>query len=85
VETNTSGHVIGGVLSQEKEEEKWKLIALLSRTIQAAEKNYEIHNKELLAIVKTLTKRRQYLLDTTKKSEVWTDYENLKYFNKLNE
>ena len=58
VETNTSGHVIGGVLSQEKEEEKQKLIALLSRTIQAAEKNYKIHNKELLAIVKPLTKRR---------------------------
>jgi len=35
VETGTSGHVIEGVLSQEQEE-KWKLIAFLSRTIQPA-------------------------------------------------
>ena len=28
----------------------------LSRTMQSAEKNYEIYNKELLAIVKALTK-----------------------------
>jgi len=32
VETNVSGHTIGGVLSQEQEG-KWKLIAFLSRTI----------------------------------------------------
>jgi len=45
--------------------------------------NYEIYNKELLAIVKALTKWRQYLLDTTKRFEVWTDHENLKYLRKL--
>ena len=28
----------------------------LSRTMQSAEKNYEIYNKELLAIVEALTK-----------------------------
>ena len=57
VETDASGHAIGGVLSQEQEE-KWKLIAFLSRTIQPAERNYEIYNKELLVIVKALTKWR---------------------------
>jgi len=55
VETDTSGHAIGGVLSQEQEG-KWKPIAFLSRTIQPAEQNYEIYNKKLLAIVDTLTK-----------------------------
>ena len=33
VEMDTSGHAIGGVLSQEQEG-KWKPIAFLSRTIQ---------------------------------------------------
>jgi len=51
--------------------------------MQAAEKNYEIYNKELLAIVKALTKYRQYLLDATEKFKVWTDHENLKYFREL--
>jgi len=43
--------------------------------------------QKLLAIVEAITKWRQYLLDTTEKFEVWTDYENLKYFrepHKLN-
>jgi len=55
VETDVLGHAIGGVLSQEQEG-KWKPIAFLSRTIQPAEQNYEIYDKELLAIVKALTK-----------------------------
>jgi len=57
VETDASGHVIGGVLSQEQEG-KWKPIAFLSRTMQPAEQNYKIYDKELLAIVEALTKWR---------------------------
>ena len=45
--------------------------------------NYKIYDKELLAIVKALTKWKQYLLDTTEKFKVWTDHKNLKYFWKL--
>jgi len=47
VETDISEHAIGGVLSQEQEG-KWKPIAFLSRTMQPAERNYEIYDKELL-------------------------------------
>ena len=55
VETDTSGHAIGGVLSQEQNG-RWKPIVFLSRIIQPAERNYEIYDKKLLAIVETLTK-----------------------------
>ena len=55
VKMDTSDHTIGGVLSQEQDG-KWKPIAFLSRMMQPAERNYEIYNKELLAIVKALTK-----------------------------
>ena len=48
--------------------------------MQPVERNYKIYDKELLAIVKALTKWRQYLLDVTEKFKVWTDHENLKYF-----
>jgi len=87
VEMDASGHAIGGVLSQEQDG-KWKPIAFLSRMMQAAERNYEIYNKELLAIVEALAKWRQYLLDAAEPFEVWTDHKNLKYFrepHKLNE
>ena len=55
VEMDASEHAIEGVLSQEQEG-KWKPIAFLSRTMQPAERNYEIYNKELLAIVEALAK-----------------------------
>ncbi len=80
VETDTSGHAIGGVLSQEQEG-KWKPIAFLSRTMQPVKRNYEIYDKELLAIVKALTKWRQYLLDTMEPFEVWTDHKRNTYKN----
>ena len=86
METDASGHAIRGVLSQEQEG-KWKPIAFLLRTMQPVERNYEIYDKELLAIVEALAKWRQYLLDAKEPFEVWTDHENLKYFrepHKLN-
>ena len=82
METNVSEHAIGGVLSQEQEG-KWKPIAFLSRKMQLVERNYEIYNKELLAIVEALAKWRQYLLDAIELFEIWTDHENLKYFREL--
>ena len=56
-ETDASGHAIGGVLFQEQDR-KWKPIAFLSRIIQPMERNYEIYDKELLAIVEALIKWR---------------------------
>ena len=79
METDTSEHTIGGVLFQEKEG-KWKPIAFLSRTMQLVERNYKIYDKELLAIIETLSKWRQYLLNAIEPFEIWIDYKNLKYF-----
>ena len=50
VETDVLGHTIGEVLFWEQKG-KWKPIAFLLRTIQPAERNYEIYDKELLVIV----------------------------------
>ena len=48
--------------------------------MQPAERNYKIYDKELLAIVEALTKWRQYLLNALETFKIWTDHENLKYF-----
>ena len=69
VEVDASGHTIGGVLLQEQEG-KWKPVAFLSRTMSPVERNYEIYDKELLAIFEALDKWRQYLLDAVEKFEV---------------
>ena len=55
VEMDALKYTIGEVLSQEQDR-KWKPIAFLSRIMQPVERNYKIYDKELLAIVETLTK-----------------------------
>jgi len=69
VKIDVSEHAIERVLSQEQEG-KWRPIAFLSRTMQPAERNYEIYDKELLAIVEVLSKWKQYLLDTKEPFEI---------------
>jgi hypothetical protein len=51
VETDTSDFALGGTLSQTAEDEKLHPNAFNSRKFLPAEINYEIHDKELLAIV----------------------------------
>jgi len=47
------------------------------------ERNYEIHNKEMLAVVRCLEAWRHFLKKTIVKFEIWTDYKNLEYFIKV--
>jgi len=44
------------------------------------ERNYEIHDKEMLAIIRVLEKWRHFLEGATHPVEIWTDHKNLKYF-----
>jgi len=46
----------------------------------AAEMNYDIHNKELLAIYEAFCKWRHYLEGMSIPVEVLTDHKNLIYF-----
>jgi len=46
------------------------------------ERNYEIHNKEMLAVVRYLKAWRHFLEGTTTKFKIWTDHKNLEYFIK---
>ncbi|KAJ1602776.1 hypothetical protein NDA14_000872 [Ustilago hordei] len=54
LETDASDFAIAGVLKQEHEG-RWHPVAFYSRKMSSAEKNYEIHDKELLAVVACLT------------------------------
>jgi len=82
MEVNTLDYAIGGVLSMECEDRRWRPVAYLSKSLNETERNYEIHNKEILAVIRGLENWR-YLLEGTKfKFEVWTDHKNLEYFMK---
>jgi len=42
--------------------------------------NYEIHDKEMLAIIRALEEWRYFLEGATHLVEIWTDHKNLEYF-----
>jgi len=44
------------------------------------EQNYEIYDKEMLAIIWALEKWRHFLEGMTHLVEIWTDHKNLEYF-----
>jgi hypothetical protein len=44
------------------------------------ERNYEIHDTEMLAIIRGLEERRHYLEGARHPVEIWTDHKNLEYF-----
>jgi len=58
------------------------LVAYLSKSLDKMERNYEIHNKEILAVIRELENWRHLLEDTKFRFKVWTDYKNLEYFMK---
>jgi len=82
LETNASGYAIGGVLSQQQKNSLWKSITYLSKAMNETERNYEIYDWELLAIMEELKQWKQYLIGNDQ-FEIWTDHKNLGYFKKL--
>ena len=81
LETDASDFALGAVLSQ-KQDGKWKPVAYISKTLTQTERNYEIYDKELLAIITALEQFRHYLMGAAQKFEIWTDHANLQYFKK---
>ena len=81
IEADSSDFTVGGTLSQ-LQEGHWKPIAFLSESLSPAERNYEIYDKELLAIMICLDEWRHYVLGAPERFEVWSDHKNLKYFQK---
>ncbi|SJL03647.1 uncharacterized protein ARMOST_07004 [Armillaria ostoyae] len=81
IEADASEEAIGTVLSQEQDR-KWRPVAFLSKALTVTECNYEIYDKELLAIMLALDKWRHYLMGIAIDFEIWTVHQNLQYFRK---
>ena len=56
-------------------------VAFYSRTLTMPELNYDMHNKELLAIFEALCSWQHYLEGSTSPVDVVTDHKNLVYFS----
>ena len=55
-------------------------MAYISKSLSDTEKNYEIHGKEMLVVIRCLKAWRHFLEGAQIKFKVWMDHKNLEYF-----
>jgi hypothetical protein len=83
VETDTSDFTLRVVLSQRGDDGRLHPVVFHSRKFTPARINYEIHDKELLAIVDSFKVWRRYLEGVIHTIQVYSNYYNLEYFTTM--
>jgi RNase H-like domain found in reverse transcriptase len=77
VETDTSDYALSAILSLFDDEGVLRPVAFHSQTFTGAELNYDVHDKELLAIFEAFQNWRHYLESSSSPIDVITDHKNL--------
>src|SRR5467141_2360613 len=80
LEIDTYGYTMGAVLSYLCEDDKWHPVGFTSKILSSTERNYKIHEKELLSVIQCLEEWRHILEGTKHTIEVLNDHRNLTYF-----
>ena len=79
--TDASDFATGAVLSQKMPTTGlWHPVAFFSKSLDIHERNYEIYDKELLAIIRGLEEYHHHLEEHPHKIEIWLDHQNLTFF-----
>ena len=78
--TNASDYATGAILEQEDILGRSHPVAYYSKSLQPAERNYKIHDKELLAIIHMLCHFCHYLQGNLYLTKIFSDHTNLWYF-----
>ena len=82
MKVNVSDYMIGGILFMKCEDGRWRPVVFLSKSLNETKRNYEIYDKEILAVIRGLGNWRHLLESEKFKFKVWTDHKNLEYFMK---
>jgi len=70
------------------EDDKWRPVVYILKSLNKTKRNYEIHDKKMLTVIHCLEAWRHFLERSKSKFKVWTDHKNLEYFmsnQKLNQ
>jgi hypothetical protein len=78
--TNASNYATSTILEQDDALRHSHPVAFYSKSLQPAECNYEIHDKELLAIIHALRHFHHYLQGNEHTMRIFSDHTNLQYF-----
>jgi hypothetical protein len=81
LETDASDYAIGAIISQ-RDPDSGRLhpITFHSRKFNSAELNYEIYDKEMLAIVESMDRYRHYFEGLGQTTTIFSDHRNLLWF-----
>jgi len=82
VEADASNYTTGEVLSIKCSDKMWRPVTFISKSLSDTKRNYEIHDKKMLAVVRCLEVWRHFLEEAATKFKIWTDHKNLEYFIK---
>jgi len=80
IESDASLYATGAVLSQLDGNGDRHPCSFISKTFSPAERNYEIYDRELLAIIRALSEWRHYIQGSAHTTVVHSDHKNLTYF-----
>jgi hypothetical protein len=80
VEADASDWCLGGQLNQKGKDGKMHPIAFFSKKLHGPELNYQIHDKELMAIIEAFKEWKHYLMGAKHQIKVYTDHKNLAHF-----
>jgi len=78
--TNASNYATGTILEQEDAFGHSHPVAYFSKSLQPVERNYKIHDKELLAIIHLLKHFCHYLQGNKHRTKIFSNHANLQYF-----
>jgi len=81
LETDACDFPLAAVLSLLSEDEKLHPVAFHTRKFSPAEINYDVHDKEMAAIVAAFKEWAYMLMSVDDQILVYTDHKNLEYFN----
>src|SRR6266481_1862391 len=80
LECDASNFATRAILSQQQEDRLFHLIGFMSKSFSDMERNYQIHDKEMLVIMRALEEWRHFLKGSDQKFEIHMDHKNLSYF-----
>jgi len=70
IEVYALNYTTSGVLSMKYKDRRWRPVIFLSKFLNKTKRNYKIHNKEILVVIRELENWRYLLEDAKFKFEV---------------
>ena len=85
IECDALKYALGAVLTQLDSNGDRHPCAFISKTFSRMERNYEIYDQELLAIIRALEEWRHYIQGSPHTTTIFSDPKNLTYYREARE